>query len=460
MMDCYEVGHFEEILKLYLDDPEFSNHPIIKICLDLYSYLEILSKESNFIANTITNYRRRISSFYKEDVDKDDYLETEDSQNTINKLPEEEIFFAFLLKISKKIEITVEDSFGNKMNKKIYFPLRPETYYLEMKTKERVKQEVDLDRRREDFQAMFKAFFKEMDKNYQFKLKDSLMYFLSKNDTFSYQKILCWFIGFIINIMVLLTYKLDQNDDLERRRLSISSQKSLIRLISYIFCCYSGILFLLWLFFRSSTQRQLKALKFRRENPNEDLTTFANKFKISVILTFFGDSSAQSFLFHALLSILGNLVNPVFYTFHLILIINISSTAAYVAKASTAHLGQLCMTLVLAIFFIFSFSILNADFYSGVFDDGVTGNIDVCENMVSCLVYMLNIGLRFGGGIGDAQVLYPYNSGKLLGKTLFDLMFFFVINVISLNIVFGIIIDTFSEIREDANQRSKRAFNC
>ena len=47
---------------------------------------------------------------------------------------------------------------------------------------------------------------------------------------------------------------------------------------------------------------------------------------------------------------------------------------------------------------------------------------------------------------GDAP---PFNSGVFTARLLFDLSFFVIVTTIGLNIVFGIIVDSFSELREE-----------
>lgn len=153
---------------------------------------------------------------------------------------------------------------------------------------------------------------------------------------------------------------------------------------------------------------------------------------------------------------------------------NISQTAKYVIKAATAHYNQLTATLLLSVFTIWSFSIINTNYFSGSFEvEGQSGdNIDICSNMFRCMVYNLNFGLRNGGGIADSHGVYSFTGpgndadviwesadtsqgSKVIAKTLFDLAFFIIINVIYLNIVFGIIIDTFGEMRGESEERCK-----
>ena len=75
--------------------------------------------------------------------------------------------------------------------------------------------------------------------------------------------------------------------------------------------------------------------------------------------------------------------------------------------------------------------------------------------MWDCLLYTVNAGLRNGGGISDKTIeTDPYaDTSRYVAKFGFDVMFFMLINVISLNIIFGIIIDTFAAMRESEDNR-------
>jgi len=58
------------------------------------------------------------------------------------------------------------------------------------------------------------------------------------------------------------------------------------------------------------------------------------------------------------------------------------------------------------------------------------------------------MGLRSGGGIGDALGQPEQDDDLYWNRAWFDLMFFIIIVIILLNIVAGIIIDTFASLRE------------
>ena len=57
-----------------------------------------------------------------------------------------------------------------------------------------------------------------------------------------------------------------------------------------------------------------------------------------------------------------------------------------------------------------------------------------------------------GGGIGDSLGKVPLEEDKYTHRIIFDLLFFIIVIIILLNIVFGIIIDTFAELRNERKE--------
>ena len=63
--------------------------------------------------------------------------------------------------------------------------------------------------------------------------------------------------------------------------------------------------------------------------------------------------------------------------------------------------------------------------------------------------------MRQGGGFGDKTTDEPYywdNRGRYYLSFLIKICSFALINIIFLNIIFGIIIDTFAELRDEKNR--------
>jgi hypothetical protein len=326
--------------------------------------------------------------------------------------------------------------------------------------------------------SRFNQYFIEMGYNYELKLRNPFIYWISNNDTFNFLKKSCYTFGLVLNLIVLMFYRLDQGDgtNADSRRLTANfTARKFHDISSIIFGGFNLVFFLTWLIFKSGAEFDKTLPRYLEKNPGESLPlSFYGKLDLAISWVFVNSSPPVNFLFHALFAITAFFTSPFFTSLHLLLLFNISTTAKYVIRSATAHINQLLITFVLAIFTIWVFATFNANRYSGSFDvqDGDGNAIDVCSNMWRCLIYNLNFGLRNGGGIADSHITYAFGgvgnvndnifegadfeTGRsVVGKMVFDLLFFIVINVIYLNIVFGIIIDTFGEMRGELNERSK-----
>ena len=82
-----------------------------------------------------------------------------------------------------------------------------------------------------------------------------------------------------------------------------------------------------------------------------------------------------------------------------------------------------------------------------------------CDTLWNCFISTLHMGVRFGGGIGEALGNAPKSYEKYETRIVFDLLFFIIVAIILLNIVFGIIIDTFAELRDERREKSRLLHN-
>ena len=82
-----------------------------------------------------------------------------------------------------------------------------------------------------------------------------------------------------------------------------------------------------------------------------------------------------------------------------------------------------------------------------------------CDSLWICIVTTLNQGLRNGGGIGD--VLRPIASSDYSFplRLAYDMMFFFVVIILVLNLIFGVIVDTFADLRSERQVKEETMKN-
>ncbi len=78
-----------------------------------------------------------------------------------------------------------------------------------------------------------------------------------------------------------------------------------------------------------------------------------------------------------------------------------------------------------------------------------------CDSLRMCIVTTLNQGLRNGGGIGDVLRPPSLNEPLFPARVIYDMIFFFVVIIIVLNLIFGVIIDTFADLRSEKQNKEE-----
>ena len=107
------------------------------------------------------------------------------------------------------------------------------------------------------------------------------------------------------------------------------------------------------------------------------------------------------------------------------------------------------MLITLYIFSVVGFIVFQ-DHYEG--PDETADYATYCHDLFNCYASTVNLGLRMGGGIGDGIRKTVWEDDLYASRVVFDIFFFIWISVILLNVVFGIIIDTFGERRDERKE--------
>ncbi|XP_078139427.1 inositol 1,4,5-trisphosphate-gated calcium channel ITPR2 isoform X3 [Centroberyx gerrardi] len=202
------------------------------------------------------------------------------------------------------------------------------------------------------------------------------------------------------------------------------------------------------------------------------------------------------FIYHlgyAIICVLGLFVHEFFYSFLLFDLVIREETLLNVIKSVTRNGRSIILTAVLAIFLVYFFSIIGflflkddfrmdvdrlpapgkRDFLSnsGAADscmrdscpdsspksapDEDDGTERVCDTLLMCIITVLNQGLRNGGGVGDILRRPSKEEPLFAARVVYDLLFFFVVIIIVLNLIFGVIIDTFADLRSEKQRKEE-----
>jgi len=134
--------------------------------------------------------------------------------------------------------------------------------------------------------------------------------------------------------------------------------------------------------------------------------------------------------------ILGLAVSPFFFGPHLFDIVLHNFTLRYVVSAISRRPKQLIATMALAMIIIYQFTITGFLFFQGQYTFGDNDLVYRCDTMLNCLQEHWSHGFRTPPAWNDRAWTFF--------STFYDLLFFFLINVIFVSLITGIIIDTFS----------------
>ncbi|XP_069499603.1 inositol 1,4,5-trisphosphate-gated calcium channel ITPR1 isoform X3 [Ambystoma mexicanum] len=78
-----------------------------------------------------------------------------------------------------------------------------------------------------------------------------------------------------------------------------------------------------------------------------------------------------------------------------------------------------------------------------------------CDTLLMCIVTVLSHGLRSGGGVGDVLRKPSKEEPLFAARVIYDLLFFFMVIIIVLNLIFGVIIDTFADLRSEKQKKEE-----
>ena len=115
----------------------------------------------------------------------------------------------------------------------------------------------------------------------------------------------------------------------------------------------------------------------------------------------------------------------------------------HISKAITINKWHLSLSLLMILVVVYQFTILA---FLTISEDYASGTGLYCDTLLSCLLTNLDMGARNGGGIGN--VLPTAAPENYWIRLLFDTLFYVVVIVILQNVSFGIIIDTYAELRD------------
>ncbi|XP_047191096.1 ryanodine receptor 2-like isoform X3 [Scophthalmus maximus] len=201
----------------------------------------------------------------------------------------------------------------------------------------------------------------------------------------------------------------------------------------------------------SSERRERRGL--RRDRAWGALfNSFDMKYQVWKLGVVFTDHSFLYLAWYMTMSVLGH-YNNFFFAAHLLDIAMGFKTLRTILSSVTHNGKQLVLTVGLLAVVVYLYTVVAFNFFRKFYNK--SDNEDTrdmkCNDMLTCYMFHMYVGVRAGGGIGD-EIEDPAGDEFEVERIVFDITFFFFVIIILLAIIQGLIIDAFGELRDQQEQ--------
>ncbi|XP_045927387.1 ryanodine receptor 2 [Micropterus dolomieu] len=201
----------------------------------------------------------------------------------------------------------------------------------------------------------------------------------------------------------------------------------------------------------SSERKERKRLK-RDTVWSALLNSIDMKYQVWKLGVVFTDNSFLYLAWYMSMSVLGH-YNNFFFAAHLLDIAMGFKTLRTILSSVTHNGKQLVLTVGLLAVVVYLYTVVAFNFFRKFYNksDHKDTQDMKCNDMLTCYMFHMYVGVRAGGGIGD-EIEDPAGDEFEVERMVFDITFFFFVIVILLAIIQGLIIDAFGELRDQQEQ--------
>ena len=244
---------------------------------------------------------------------------------------------------------------------------------------------------------------------------------------------------FLIEIPEKITDAIDQ---------SIHKWGIIYNIICYVFCGLDGILILSWILVKMPLYYILDKYKYMEENKidSEKNLSCWNKSWIMLYDSIIGRDYINSLLLMFIISLIGAIMKrgEIVYAFLLISIINLNTTLKGITASIKVKGPELGASFLLLIFLVYFYSNLGFFYLNDNFDAGIRARGGAADQMI--------------------RISFERNTKLYIIRIFYDITYFLICIIIMIDLVFGIILGTFSEMREEErvsdNDKINHCFLC
>ena len=406
-----------------------------------------------------------------------------------NEYDRDNIEHYYIIKFFESITTTVEVRTAGAINQTVIFTQPPEMIYLSNGTKSEFEREVNRDSetsKKNYLVRNVKYFQKEI--KYYHRNQGNLSRLVSKVD-FLYIQMASYIYALLFNLFILFSLKgdirLSMNENgkgsIKSRRNkegiqslidnSINKWANYYNIICYMYVIINGVFIFIWIYFRMPLYYKIDRLKYMEENniQNKRHLKICQKAYIIIVMTIYDRDYILTLIYEFIFSLIGALMErgEIVYAFLLLPIIDLNNILKNIIVSVKLQYNEVCLTFFFAAIIMYAFSNIAYFFFKEDFAQEIEYQQDnVCDSLIFCFLNTIDSGLRARGGIGDSAVRLSYsrNKNRYISRLIVDDIFFILIVITAIDLVFGIILGAFSNLRNEeqkhSTDRKKHCFIC
>ena len=446
---------------LYFTNEEFSSSSSFQLCCTMYNYFKLTllqCKDSETLSfwNKIHDIKEGDLDYFNEATAANQFTSDETDY---------EAYYVFKLfeKISKKVLVKIKE---DKPPIYVIYTKPPCLNYLSRQSKIDFLTNVNRSSRNTKLIELMETteYFKiEAEYNFEKLSNNPFLKKISWMDYYGFS-IFIFIVDLALNIYMLAVEEEGGTGFKENNK----SDYTVIRIISLIFCAFVLFMIFVWSFTKLELYYKIENAKYISQYQIKDQShlTCYDKAKI-VYRSFFNKGELTSLLVFFVFRIIGSInASCAFtYSFSLLAIMSLSETLNSLSLSLFLKGRQLLWVTVFTFVVLYVSSGWGFYYLRDLFYD--TNNREnpenMCESLLYCFLTMINNGFRWYPGIG--KVVRINSAIKQLTEYahnyVYHYIFYLIVRVMLLKIVFGIILDSFRELRQmKSNILNDWKFKC
>ena len=208
--------------------------------------------------------------------------------------------------------------------------------------------------------------------------------------------------------------------------------------------------------------------KYVEENKiKESQLTYWNRASIMIFDTIIGRDYITTLLYMFIISGIGTILirGEIVYAFLLLAILDLNQTLKGIAISIKLRGPELGASFLLLIFIVYFYSNIGFFYLNDNFEADIENDIhdNYCLCLSFCFMTNFDAGIRARGGAADQMVRISFERNRRLyySRIIYDVSYFLICIIIMIDLVFGIILGTFSDMREKERKHdSDKINNC